>query len=185
MDFIDLDNKKINKSNYFTKQCIITALFNILKTKDLERITISEVVSKAGVSRMGFYRNYTSKEDVIEKYILAIFLDTLEEVKKSRTLHFDIKHIIKTTLTHFQKHSEYIKLLLARKQEMLLHACYEKAFYFLYNQKKNSRIREYSTRMFIGEIFNLEIAWIKNGMVETPEQMAKIYYRVLKLRLNS
>ena len=131
---------------------------------------------------MGFYRNYISKEDIIEQYVLDIFLDTIAEIEASQTLHFDIQDMLITTLCQFQKHSSDIKLLLDRKLDALLHSCYEKSFYYLYSQERPSRIREYSTRMFIGEIFNLEMAWVRNGMIETPEQLAKIYYRILKLR---
>ncbi len=177
-----IEKKKTNKSNLFTRACIVTALFDLLKAKDLEDITISEIVKRAGVSRMGFYRNYISKEDIIEQYVLDIFLDTIAEIEASQTLHFDIQDMLITTLCQFQKHASDIKLLLDRKLDTLLHSCYEKSFYYLYSQERPSRIREYSTRMFIGEIFNLEMAWVRNGMIETPEQLAKIYYRILKLR---
>lgn len=185
MHHFTIQKKKNNKSNLFTRECIVTALFEILKSKDLEEITISEIVKRAGVSRMGFYRNYTSKEDIIEQYVLDIFLDTIAEIQSSKTLQFDIQDMLITTLSQFQKHANDIKLLLERKLDALLHSCYEKSFYYLYNQQRPSRIREYSTRMFIGEIFNLEMAWVRNGMIETPFQLAKIYYRILKLRIHT
>lgn len=182
MHQFNIEKRKQNKSKQFTRTCIETALFDMLKLQDFNDITITEIVKRAGVSRMGFYRNYISKEDVIEKYILDIFLDTIEEIQNQRSLRFDVKDIITTTLVNFQQHANYIKLLLDRKLDVLLHTCYEKSFYYLYSQERPSRIREYSTRMFIGEIFNLEIAWVRNGMIETPQQMAKIYYQILKLR---
>lgn len=185
MQHFSIKKEKVNKNKQFTKSCIETALFDLLKSRDLEDISISEIVKRAGVSRMGFYRNYVSKEDIIEQYVLNIFLDTIREIESKRSLDFNIEHMLTTTLIHFQKHAYYIKLLLDRKLDLLLHTCYEKSFYYLYNQERPSHIREYSTRMFIGEIFNLEIAWVRNGMVETPQQMAKIYFRILKLRCNA
>lgn len=182
MHHFTIEKKKTNKTNQFTRTCIVTALFDLLKVKDLDNITISEIVKRAGVSRMGFYRNYISKEDIIEQYVLDIFLDTIAEIEANHNLSFNIQNILVTTLYQFQKHAGDIKLLLDRKLDALLLACYEKSFYYLYNQKRPSRIREYSTRMFIGEIFNLEMAWVRNGMIETPEQLAKLYYRILKLR---
>lgn len=55
------------ESNRITKECIQTALINILSQKNLDDITISEIVSKAGVSRSAFYRNYKTKADVLEE----------------------------------------------------------------------------------------------------------------------
>ncbi|HHJ0036165.1 TPA: TetR/AcrR family transcriptional regulator, partial [Streptococcus pyogenes] len=48
------------------------ALLNLLKTKPLGDITISELVTKAGVSRNAFYRNYTSKEAIIEQLLVGV-----------------------------------------------------------------------------------------------------------------
>ncbi len=176
--------KSKSKTNIFVKDCITKALFNLLEKKDFENITISEIIKKSGVSRMGFYRNYKTKENVIETFIQDKFFETINEIKDERKLNFQTPNIMLTTLKNFQKFSDYIKLFLNRNLEGLLYNCYHKAFYYLYHNDKQSRIREYSIQMFIGELFNLEITWLKKGMKETPEQLTKIYYRILKLRYN-
>lgn len=58
-------NKEINQ---LTKESIETALLFLLEKKDLKHISISELVQKAGVSRNAFYRNYKSKEEILEAY---------------------------------------------------------------------------------------------------------------------
>ncbi|MDG3132035.1 TetR/AcrR family transcriptional regulator [Streptococcus suis] len=58
-------NKEVNQ---LTKESIETALLFLLEKKDLKQISISELVRKAGVSRNAFYRNYKSKEDILEAY---------------------------------------------------------------------------------------------------------------------
>lgn len=58
-------NKEINQ---LTKESIETALLFLLEKKDLKHISISELVRKAGVSRNAFYRNYKSKEEILEVY---------------------------------------------------------------------------------------------------------------------
>lgn len=56
------------EANQLTKESIETALLFLLEKKDLKQISISELVRKAGVSRNAFYRNYKSKEDILEAY---------------------------------------------------------------------------------------------------------------------
>ena len=58
------------ESNAFVRSCIETALVQLMETTPFERITVSDIARKAGVSRNAYYRNYASKED-----ILAGFLD--------------------------------------------------------------------------------------------------------------
>lgn len=182
MQKINIQKQKMNKNKCFTRSCIVTALFTLLKTKNFEDITISEIVNKAGVSRMGFYRNYESKENIIEQYILENFIDTINELQDNGKLDFSVKKLITTTLLNFQKHADEIKLLLDKKLNALLYFCYEKCFYYLYKTTHPTQTELYSTRMFIGEIYNLEMAWIETGMKETPEQLAKMYNRIIKLR---
>lgn len=54
------------ESNQLTKESIETALLFLMEKKDLQQISISELVRKAGVSRNAFYRNYKSKEEILE-----------------------------------------------------------------------------------------------------------------------
>ena len=176
--------KKHNKSNLFVKECITSALFSLMEKHDFDKITITDIINKAGVSRMGFYRNFTDKENVVEKFVLDKFVETVDDIKSKRALNFHITNIMITTLQNFQKFSKYIKLFLDRNLEPLLYRCYHKAYYCLYEGSSQSRIHLYSNEMFIGELFNLEMCWLKNGMKETPEQMAKIFYRIMRLRCN-
>lgn len=44
------------------------ALFQLLEKKSLEEIKVTELVTRAGVSRMAFYRNYQGLEDIIRQY---------------------------------------------------------------------------------------------------------------------
>lgn len=52
---------RINPKNIVVKESITQALLILMENKDFEKITITDIVNKAGVVRMSFYRNYTSK----------------------------------------------------------------------------------------------------------------------------
>lgn len=41
----------------------------MLKTKTLSSISITELTNKAGVSRMAYYRNFDSKEEIFSSYL--------------------------------------------------------------------------------------------------------------------
>ena len=55
------------------------SLLQLLEKKDLKKITISELVQRAGVSRAAFYRNYGSKEEILE----SIFQSSIAKITKS------------------------------------------------------------------------------------------------------
>lgn len=54
------------EANQITRESIETALLHLMEKKELTQISISELVKKAGVSRNAFYRNYKSKEEILE-----------------------------------------------------------------------------------------------------------------------
>lgn len=173
-----------SSSHKLTIECIETTLFKLLKTKKFTDITITEIINKSGVSRMGFYRNYSSKEDIVEKMIMRNINQVIENIKKERSLNFDFSQIIKTSLENLKLHANEMKLLLDNNLSPLIFNIYQKAFLSLYNKNFKSNIREYYIMMFAGELFTLEITWLKNGLKESPAQMAKIYKKILKLKSN-
>ena len=50
-------------------QYITNSLFELMKEKTYNDISITEITDKAEVNRVSFYRNFTSKEDIIGKWI--------------------------------------------------------------------------------------------------------------------
>lgn len=62
-----------------TSNYIIDALFILMSRKKFEAISITEIAIKAGVTRVSFYRNFNSKEEVIEKWIFDITNTFLKE----------------------------------------------------------------------------------------------------------
>src|SRR5699024_5789084 len=64
-----LQHNRVNLEKNDTKEWIFQALLILLREKNLEVITITEICEKAGVNRSSFYRNFASKEDVIAKQL--------------------------------------------------------------------------------------------------------------------
>jgi AcrR family transcriptional regulator len=58
-----------NQANILAKECMVTALMKLVQTKPLSAISISEITEYAGVSRMTYYRNYSSKEEIFKIYM--------------------------------------------------------------------------------------------------------------------
>ncbi|MBR5113246.1 MAG: helix-turn-helix transcriptional regulator, partial [Clostridia bacterium] len=63
-DLLRLSNEESKK---ITRESIVTALVLLFADKPYEKITVTEIVKKAGVSRTAFYRNFNTKEDVLRE----------------------------------------------------------------------------------------------------------------------
>ncbi|MGN0407185.1 MAG: TetR/AcrR family transcriptional regulator, partial [Bacteroides sp.] len=74
-----MDKRK--EANRRVKESITTALLHLLNQKSISEISVSEIISSAGVARASFYRNYASKENVITTLIadvLESFRDNIQ-----------------------------------------------------------------------------------------------------------
>ena len=70
--------RKKNSSD-FLKECIADDLFILLRTKSIESITVREITELANVSRITYYRNFTSKENVIEFKLDKLMTEWIEK----------------------------------------------------------------------------------------------------------
>lgn len=86
-----------NKRTAKTKKAILTALFELIKVKELGRITVTELAAKAGVDRKTFYHYYKSVQDVIgecEDRMISSVMEFMRQLREEQPDHrvkfFDI-----------------------------------------------------------------------------------------------
>ena len=73
-----------------TKDSIIEALIFLISQKDYEKITVTDITKKAGVSRMSFYRNYKKIDDLLIDAIDKLFEDFQKEIDEYKFM--DLRH---------------------------------------------------------------------------------------------
>ena len=157
-----------NKRELSVAQYITNSLFELMKAKPYNDISITEITDKANVNRVSFYRNFTSKEDIIDKWI------------KSTTQNFlsksDISYQKDSTIDYFTKLFTHLEKY--KTESMLIYKA--NLFNLLKNEFDNNLInlhkKEYSnykSYFLAGGIFNVYYFWLINGCKETPHQVAK------------
>ena len=68
----DIKRFSNEETNRITKECIQSALIVLMGEKPYDKISITEIVKRSGVSRTAFYRNFSSKEDVLAELSASI-----------------------------------------------------------------------------------------------------------------
>ena len=87
-----MDKRK--EANLRVKTHITNALFALMEEKSLADIHISEIVSRAGVARSSFYRNYSSKEDVFVTLIRDILDGFYQEIHFEQDTFFSYENML-------------------------------------------------------------------------------------------
>lgn len=154
------------KLNVLVKDAITDALFKLLNKKTLDKISITEIVNKAGVGRVSFYRNFDSKEDIIEKYLIKITDDFIETSGISFKNN-DTRTYITILFNHLEKYKEFTYNLYKSNCLYLVEKQFKRIF-----ELRNYNYNEYKKQFYIGGIYNIYHYWLINGFKETPEQLA-------------
>ena len=71
-DMAELFGKKYTNRTRFTRMCIGEAVFSLMDKKPYEEIRVSDIVKRAGVSRMTFYHYYEQKEDALDECVCYV-----------------------------------------------------------------------------------------------------------------
>ena len=133
----------------FAKDYITEALFLLMYKKDYKTITITDITNKAGINRITFYRNFNSKDEIINKYLEKSFNEWGKEWEESG----DSKSLYKSNLQFFL--IDYLVKILNPKQE-------------------ENNIIAYSKSMFAYGLFGFCNEWYLRGMSESPESISNL-----------
>lgn len=167
-----LENAMQNTKNYSVsaKVCLAEALISLMQHTTIDAIHIKDIAKKAGVSRMSYYRYFSSKEEILSfymKYILKEYLSTVDPAQFQSYQH------ILDSLNFFYNYRDFALCLhKAHLSFLLLDALndyIEKQPGF---QQQNPQLT-YSFYYYAGALYNIFMQWILNGTKEKPEIIAK------------
>lgn len=174
-----------NTSNILAKEHIVAALIELSNEKPFSAITISELTTRAGVSRMTYYRNYTSKEDVFQTYmteLLERFYEDSLHIKKPEN-YGEYEHILQC-FRYFEKYNEFVNCLInIGMGELFLNAIDAYVIGVYYHNDQPDIKLYYQLHSYAGSLFNVYMAWIRTGANESIETLSQIIYEQLHTTL--
>ena len=167
-DVLRLNNQE---SNELTRECIDMALMYLMSEKPFESISISEITKRAGVSRTAFYRNYTSKEDVIReigKYVIDQLVSILSNIKTADDVHDRLVEFFEK----IREHKDQIELLV--KGDVSLKLLFPNAHILENVIPAKTKSEHYRMVAVDSALIGVVKEWIHNNCDLSPEKMAHI-----------
>lgn len=157
-------NKK-QELNELVKESIVTAFLQMLQTMNIDEISIVDLTKKAGVARNSFYRNFRDKKDIVRQKLISL----IEEWGRNFEKDNDPSLFGKSLLQHYYEHRDFYLFLYKRNLSDMIYETIRYATKL--NEAKNS-IERYAKSMLAGMIFGWIDEWMRQGMPETPEEIA-------------
>lgn len=161
-----------------SKAWITESLLTLMKEKDFDKITITEMINKADLTRQTFYRNFESKENVLYEYVSKLYKDCFDEIDKMSEKN--IRNIFITYFDYWHKTKDFLLLVIKCKLNYNIMDFYY-PFMSDYFDKSIMNLHGKSTTeigyikyFLFGGLVQVKTHWMENGFKETPEELADL-----------
>ncbi|MFI3171361.1 MAG: TetR family transcriptional regulator [Eubacteriales bacterium] len=165
------------------KIMIKDALLKLMTEKPYAEISVTDIINKAGVARVSYYRNYKSIDEILD----SIVDDKVEKLKS------EIKPMIESSNSEQQwvevlskvfehKYKMYANLTMEREMNRpYLESKMEARIQNIMSQERGQTMEEkYLFPAKFGIINGISEVWVNTGRTESVEQMAKMVYLLMK-----
>ena len=164
-------NTANNRRRRQSVERIEKVFIDLLQTKELNEISVSDICKRAGLNRTTFYANYT------DIYGLA---DSIRD-----KLENEVSEVYQEEINTGFNSNDYLKLFKHIKANQLFYKTYFKLGYDnnyriitydvnLAQEHFQNRFIEYHMEFFKAGITKIIKMWIENGCQESPEDMFEI-----------
>lgn len=172
------DKNKGNPVSNQSKLWMEDALLKLMKKGDYSKITIQEITDNAGLSRRTFYRNYFSKDEILEGRFYKIWFEYESLIRQQ--IDLTLPNIARIFFTVMKKHFDFLSLinhhhllpLFLSKIDELLPAAFDDV-----KGKKMPFPREsiqYALTFSTGGFMRILIRWLNDSAQKSPKEMAGI-----------
>lgn len=150
-----------------SKQIITETLLNLMKEFPFEEITVKLILLESGLSRKTFYRNFESKEDVLDSFIrqkmneyaARLLIRQYTNFASIIDVIFEFCEEYKELFILLDKHDLLMRLLKIGNEVMPEHHRRFTTF-----EGEEDPMVEYILFFNTGCLFNVLFKWVKDGM---------------------
>lgn len=160
-----------NKRRRESCEKIEKTFMELLQTRELAKIYVSEICKRTGLNRTTFYANYTDVYDLADKVRETLEKNVSEMYQEEITVGFNsndylrlFRHIYENQLFY----KTYFKLGYTREFRILVYDTKQAEKHF------QNRFIQYHCEFFRAGLNKIIEMWLEGGCKETPEEMNEI-----------
>lgn len=158
-------------------------MYSLMLKNEYDEISVKDICEKAGVSRMSFYRYFSSKEDIFLTFCDERFAEFYEDIIKIEDMTIEI--FMSKILTYFRKYARQIKILEKANKLQLLLVQFESYASYLLNRLNGDNIKKLrdnplAVPFLAGGLFSVLIKWSARNFKESEELVTKRIMEILQ-----
>lgn len=162
--------------NDTVREALGIALLQLMETKPLHTISISEIASVAGVSRNSFYRNFSDKNHLLNDYIYTLYRNFFQfnDVPRYIDDSAQRQEFLASRFRFIKAHSKLYSVLYRQGLLYQFFQQTEKDLILLLCGEADG-LPSYYRAMLSGACAGIVRAWIENDFRESEETLAQLF----------
>ena len=168
----EMDKRK--EANQRVREAITNAFFKLFAKKKLDDITVTEIVTEAHVARASFYRNFNSKDEVMDSAIRDALWDMSDGTASGLAQVYRKNHVRRCFELFAKYRDNLVEIYRSGFGSRILDALNSYYEQVAGDMPANSKER-FSLYVFAGSLYNTAMTWLKDDRGEEPEEVAEVF----------
>ena len=179
-----------------TRNLIFTAFLELLSQKNVNQITVSEIIEKADIGRATFYAHFETKDYLLKELCEELFCHIFDSTKEGSCNHAHIFEcddkgsIFLHLFSHFKKNDNHIRELICNGDNEVFLSYFKNGLCKLLENRIDFSCKKIPQNLprdfWINHIASSFIEtvrwWNKNKMRETPQQITEYFELAIKTK---
>lgn len=175
---------KGNRRILYTKKIIKDSLLNLLESKKIHQVTVTDICKNANINRGTFYTHYKDAYDLLQSMEDEFFNQILEYIEE--TPLEDYKDVLLlNALKLIKENRELCKILFCHHIEnnlmdrIFLLARKAEIDKLISSSKVDDVFLDYFIKYNVGGVFSVVQTWLENDLNESPEEIVNIINNIV------
>lgn len=183
--------EKVNPITLRSKKWIVNSLIELMDKKPYSKITLKEISENADLTRQTLYRNFSTKEDILEYYVDGFYNDFIKIISAKNNI--TLYDLLITYFEYWYKNREFVKKLIDNNVYSTLLHLHLKYISSMATNEKFEKLTfisndDYFNHFSAGGLWFALKKWIEDGTEKTPEEMTNVilnFYHVKGLNVGN
>ncbi len=173
-----------------SSELLYQGVMECLKTKDFDKVSISDITKISTVSRATFYRNFDQVIDILYWKCDRMFHELLTSYVGHNPDLKQAESLIRYVFSYWMKHTEILEVLIEQNRIDIIYNSFlsnaEIVMNYIYENSSLSKLNyEYFMASRVGIFIGTIQTWIKNGKQESLDDIVLILENQAKVIENT